>query len=73
MLYLLGWDFWPTRRSRSTRYTPGAGQLDKSWNSIPTDAAEEPRIKHYAGVANVSRRELILRDVERVRDADSQK
>lgn len=69
ILYLLGYDFWPTRKARITRYSPGVALIDKRWNSIPPDQAEEPRIKHYPGLDNISRLELISRDVARVQAA----
>jgi len=66
MLHLLGYDLWPARKARKTSYSDGVALIDKSWNSTPLDPSPAPRIKHYAGVDNESRSELIGQDVARV-------
>ena len=61
---LLGYQFDPVRPEANARPLPGVRYLDKAWNSVGADPADEPRIKHYPGLPLDVRVHSILSDLD---------
>lgn len=59
---LLGYTLDPVTPDKKTKWLSRTDFLDPRWNSIPSDRAEHPRIKHYPGYKTRTRRAFMVRD-----------
>lgn len=60
---LLGYDFDPVWPGSDNHFTDGVEYIARAWNSVPPDADQSPRIKHYAGLPLDVRRTSLLTDL----------